>query len=309
MPCQCQYCKKMYSTRYALKIHQERTKACLKLREDTAESTSNLTKFECDDCSSDFSSKHAYEYHKTICLKYNIRLLREEYDKRLVDKDKECNDKIKVIIEQKDKENLKLETTVKDQNIRIKEITELLANKPTVVNNNTMKNTNTNTFNIAQFFKDVNKPLTDKQLTDSVPKLRFHHCVQGGKGFAEYASDYALENVALLCTDVSRNKFQYEEEFNGKKVHIIDPELIQFNPKFFKIIKDAVTNFLTPHMNELIETGEDQNMEKSTQMAMIINNVNNASLGKSNNLTDEFVKCLAPRCVPNLIEKRLTITQ
>jgi len=288
----------MYATIYTLKIHQERTKACMKLREDMLEFVPELAKLECDDCNNNFSSKACLEYHKNICLKYNIRLIREEYDKRLIDKDKECDQKIKTIIEQKDKE---IKT--------IKEITELLANKPTVVNNNnnnnTMKNTNTNTFNIAQFFKDVNKPLTDKGLTDSVPKLRFHHCVQGGKGFAEYASDYALENVALLCTDVSRNKFQYEEEFNGKKVHIIDPELIQFNPKFFKIIKDAVTNFLTPHMNELIETGEDQNMEKSTQMAMIINNVNNASLGKSNNLTDEFVKCLAPRCVPNLIEKRL----
>jgi len=168
MPCQCQYCKKMYSTIYTLKIHQERTKACMKLREDKVE----LVKYDCDDCESDFSSKHVFEYHKTICLKYNIRLIREEYDKRLIDKNKEI---------------IKLETAVKDHNIHIKQLEELLANKPTHITNNYMS-------------KEEAEIITEQTSIDIEPDENTISPLKLKDGFCmEYRDQDNYVNITDLC--------------------------------------------------------------------------------------------------------------
>ena len=321
---ECEYCKNTYSTKYTLKTHQEKTKSCMKIRENP----DFIGKFNCSDCENNFSNKYNLLNHHKICLKRNIRIGVEEYKKKIYDNDNEiefekiklkeeelrikqqCNEEInnlkekhKIVVDQKDNEIFKLET-------RISELTNILASKPTtniMHNNNTNTMNKNNTFNVIQYLKDVNKPVNDKMLKESTTNLRLHHCIQGGKGFAEYAIDHALLNIALICTDVSRNKFQYTEEINGTVKPIVDPELVQFNPKFFGIIKEDVSNFLTPYMNDLLDTGDEENMQESTRISYIINYVNNASLGKSNDLTDEFLRCLAPRCTPSIIEKKLPI--
>jgi len=318
-PFECNKCHKTYSTIYTLKTHQETSKSCVKPTEDN----SVLIVFDCDDCENNFTSKYGLNKHLKICMKRLIRLAVEEYRQKLADKDKQLDikdDKIKEleiqsdkkyreISDQKDKEINKLEQ-------RVRELTTLLVNKPTNVitnnNNNTSSSSTSNTMNknninVVQYLKEVNKPVTDTLLSESVKNLRLHHCLQGAKGLAEYAYEYALTEIALVCTDVSRNKFQYTEEINGSNRHTVDPELIQFNPRFFKTIKDKISDIITPHMNDLMDTGEEYNMEKSQELANVIKNVNNASEGRSNDLTDEFIRCLAPRCATNIALKRLPL--
>jgi len=64
---ECEFCKKEFSSKYALKTHQTKTKACLDIQ---GEGTTQ--EFECDDCHDKFFLKQTYERHLTKCIdRYN----------------------------------------------------------------------------------------------------------------------------------------------------------------------------------------------------------------------------------------------
>ncbi len=57
---ECQYCKKVISTAYKLKIHQETTKYCLKIQGVSPEPL-----FLCKYCNKEFIMKSVYDRHVT----------------------------------------------------------------------------------------------------------------------------------------------------------------------------------------------------------------------------------------------------
>jgi len=309
----------MYSTRGSLKVHQAHTKACLLLSDDEF----IIAEYDCDDCDSMFTSKQRLDLHKNICLKYNIRIVTEKYAKEKYElyekyvkekyeseeKNKHIETINKKILEQKDKEILRLDN-------RITELTGLLASRPTSIINNTntnsnnsnntnqVKNEDNRVLNVVTFLKEINKPITTKLLEDNVKHLTVHHCLGGGTGLADYALQFPLAETPIVCTDQNRHNFKYLDEFNGRVIVNEDKNLIQFNPRFFAAIKER-SRVLLEEFAKDIDITDDEGLAKATEIANILKDINYSSRGDKTKISDDLVTRIATKTPFSVVMKML----
>ena len=68
----CEYCNKTCPTESNLKIHQETTLTCLKIRR-----ISPSTVYTCGDCNKNFTTNRALDKHCKICIKKYQRIIQE----------------------------------------------------------------------------------------------------------------------------------------------------------------------------------------------------------------------------------------
>ena len=220
----CQFCKKVLSTKGNLSYHQKNNKSCLLIQQK--ESTIEI-KFEllnCKFCNKTFSGSNLIR-HLLVCkLKPQIEILREEKDAELESLRKEKDDDIEVLRKEKDSMNTIIENLEKKNMELIIEISTLknsnsiyekmynhdhkeiikMAKEPKTTNNNKIRVKN-------NFFKDSEKV---KEIINT--KLNRFDIADGQKGIAKFAMDNFLKDDEgipnYICTDSSRHIFKYQNE-------------------------------------------------------------------------------------------------
>ena len=182
---ECQFCKKTFSKKSNLIIHQKKTKYCLKLQGKESE-----IMFNCEYCEKNFVVESSYNRHlkthenNTELVKCHKKL------ENLQSKNRELESIIQSLKEQLDKQNQRLE------NIAVKAVS-----KPTTINNNVMNN-----------FKLSAQPLTAKFLeVHAKNNLRIEHFTHynGIEGFARFALEHPLKNN-VICTDHARKIIKWK---------------------------------------------------------------------------------------------------
>uniref|UniRef100_A0A6C0KFK2 C2H2-type domain-containing protein n=1 Tax=viral metagenome TaxID=1070528 RepID=A0A6C0KFK2_9ZZZZ len=239
----CDFCKKSFSTKGSLAIHQKTAKFCLKLQGKHEESC-----FKCENCTKIFTQKTSLSDHIPIC--------KERYKKLLDKKDEEHSTTIKrleleiVKMKRSEKEKLKekndyiaklesklekleakleaklekLETAVTTIALESKVTSKSLTTVPTTTTTNNTTNITVTTNNVLNLSQEhVKKVLTEQ--------LDYNVVYAGQAGLAKFVVDKMLKNQAgkliYRCVDPSRQMFEFVDE-HGETVRDMKAEkLIQ----------------------------------------------------------------------------------
>jgi len=159
------------------------------------------------------------------------------------------------------------------------------------------KDINTNKNNIMT---DI-PPITQEALRTHLEKFTLDYIQEGAKGYAEYANIYALKDY-IICTDKSRKKIKFKKE-DGSIVNDLGGTKI--SKLFFNSIKDknkqlidAEYNLLKNEVQRIGSGGKagrndlTNTLERSTMLQNLLYQCNDAALGKTNKLTQAFVRHL-----------------
>ena len=153
---ECQYCKKVISTSYKLKIHQTTTKYCLKIQGVTPKPS-----FLCKYCNKEFIMKSIYDRHVSSHTS-NEEFMKYQYE---LDKLREKIRNLESIIEIKDAALENKDKIIAEKNEEISDFKsrlENIATRPTTVNNNTI--------NVLQVLKNK-EPLSLHHSTKLIDKI------------------------------------------------------------------------------------------------------------------------------------------
>ncbi len=291
MDFECEFCHKMFSTKYKLKHHQQTAKYCLDLQ-------GKHNDYICKSCEKHFSSQKYLGKHQDKCETIqNIISRLETENKELKDTIKQkavMNKDLRSKNNESDKQIAvqaqqihDLTELTKIQAVNIQELQDKLKD---VAVQGVKKHSVMTTNNILKL-----EPMTQQWLVDQVQHLKLEHIKQGAVGYADFASQYSFKN-RVVCTDTSRKNLKYVE--NGSVVKDIrGKKLAQL---FFTSIKSKNDEFMAVARNEILQELRASNdnercSEINNQMLDIIRNeggVNRLSQGQDHELRSEFVNHL-----------------
>jgi hypothetical protein len=228
----CNFCSKIFSSKYSLNIHQKTTKYCLKLQGKL--DTEN--DFECEYCNKKFTVKQNLTSHYVICkereFSNKIKIEKEQIEKEFNSKIKVQKEQIEkefmVQLKEKDKEINELKQTIaelkgrlytlKDDHELIKEI----AKQPKTTTNNNILNINT-----CLDFTNIDK-IKDVIEND----FNINYALDGQKGLAKFVKDKLLKddegNPIYVCTDPSRQIFRYKDNTGEIKKDVEAKKLTEY---------------------------------------------------------------------------------
>jgi hypothetical protein len=225
----CQYCDTELSSKYNLKLHQEKAKYCLKIQ--GKHSTKEII---CEYCNCSFNRKSVYTNHVNVC---KVKKMKEQQcftnDMTLL---KEENALLKQKISSLEAQlNIYKNISIDSQQC-IKEI----AKQP---KSNTTNNTTTNNIlNLAPLDMNVLK----EQLSNVInTKMTEEHVIEGQEGIAKLVSCCFTTDDGkklITCTDISRGVWK-SKDVNGNIIKDYKANNIA------KVIKPLATT----KANELIE--------------------------------------------------------
>ena len=183
---ECQFCKKLFTTKSSLKSHQDNTKYCLEIQ-------GKLEKHYCKYCNKELC-KRRLETHEKKCNDKTqkveivdvLTLKLKNYENIIIEKDKIIeNLKLELENERKDKINILKELSLAGIN----------------------KQTNNRTINILQ-------PLTKEYLDSKAKNITKQHVLDGIEGIARHAVE-TLTTDYINCSDASRGTLKIKQE-DGK---------------------------------------------------------------------------------------------
>ena len=205
---ECEHCNLPFTSKYTLKVHLNTNKTCLKKRGLELD-----TKFICTACKQICANNTNLSQHLDVCKAYICLKVQEEYEMKikdlitihaieLKDREKEMKDLIKEIEEIR--HDHKKEITYKDDKI---------------IDLQTQIDKMYSTIDSDKYFLEK---LTPEEITK---KFRNHLTEEvffdGQPGIAKMCTEKIIktkdEKVLLTCTDVSRKKFKYIDEFGNVK--------------------------------------------------------------------------------------------
>ena len=263
----CQYCDRVFSTRYNLYKHQKKTAYCILIQEEERKA---LVQSERKD--TEMSKMESLKDKEMSKLELLLEQKDTEMSKMEALKDAEIS-KLEVLLEQKDTEMSKMEAlkdtemskmealkdtemskmeALKDtemskmEALKDAEISKLearlskhentiadIARQPRSKINNGIENT-----------MNILSSITTEHLRDQARFLQMEHIQEGMDGYARYALDYPLKN-RVVCTDFSRRKIHYK---NGDGKVVIDPEMKKLSFELFKAIRERNDELFTDYM-------------------------------------------------------------
>lgn len=161
---ECQYCKKICSTKSNLVKHQTKTKYCLKIQGVKPKNT-----YVCKYCDREFIRKNSYCSHLATHEK-NEEFMKYQYQ---LEKLREINRNLESLIEIKEAENKSLKAIITKQDTKILQFEDRLENiasKPTTVNNNS-SNTMINIMNILKDKEPLSLEHSSKLVESITPEV------------------------------------------------------------------------------------------------------------------------------------------
>jgi Zinc finger, C2H2 type len=233
---ECEYCNLPFTSKYTLKVHLRTNKACLKKRGLELD-----TKFICIACKQICASNTNLSQHIDVCKAYICLKVQEEYDmkmkdlkinhaKELEDREKEIKDlktnyakeieemqyDHKKEITYKDDKIIDLQTQIDKMYSTIENLATKAIDKPTI--NNTTNNVRNNIYSDKYFLEKLTPEEITKKCRNHLTEEVFF---EGQPGIAKMCTENIIktkdEKVLLACTDVSRKKFKYIDEFGNIK--------------------------------------------------------------------------------------------
>jgi hypothetical protein len=189
---ECEYCHSFFSTKYNLANHQQHTKKCLRIQNNSVADT-----FKCIKCCKIFTKKQNLSEHLKKC-NVNIGILHIESDKE--------NAILKTKLKEKEKENEELKQQIKELQSRLGDIAEIGAKK-----NTNVYRVNANIVNQLIPY-DLNREkinaIVDEKFTEN-------HLYAKENGIANFAVNNLLQEDGILkltCTDTARKLFMYKDK-------------------------------------------------------------------------------------------------
>lgn len=225
----CNVCNKQFSTLSNLNYHKKTAKYCLEMQ--TTIKNTDVDFFTCDYCNKEFTVKSNFTFHLGICKvkKEQDEELkrRSEYENKLKLKEQEicflkenAEREIRIVKENAEKEIRTVRESSEKEIFflreRVKELTDKLIDRPTVINNTSNTNTTTNidnsiktTYNI-QFKKLLDEliPYTTENVKSCMQKINYRDLIDGfhnssiGDLFKAQMANSLKELV--FCTDKAR---------------------------------------------------------------------------------------------------------
>ena len=214
---ECEFCKKVFTTKSNLCLHQRKATYCLKIQEKTPEIS-----YACSYCSKIFNRKDSFDVHLTGHLTDPVTVKIKEDNIKMEEEIKQ----LKMKLDQKDEV---LKNALEQIRIFQEQNQKLLMKAVS-----TPKNTY-NTVNIEHF-----TPITQQHLDDNVKNLTLEHINKGPRGYAEYMINYPCKD-SLVVTDIARMIFKYKDENGNLCVDIEARNLI-----------NKISKSIDPHNRELI---------------------------------------------------------
>ena len=223
----CEFCDKSLTTKSSLKLHQERTKYCIK-KQASKLGTIFIEQILCQYCDKNFTHNQTRDKHESGCivkdikLKHNIEIteIKSAYSSEI---SKLNSDYTLEITRLKDK-NLELEKDILKQRAEIyaelynkdqafilsqsAKLAERAGTTTTTTTNNTIRGRNINMNNLD---------LSRERLMSMKDTYTIKHYERGGAGQADWAVDNILKDD-YKCTDKNRMNFIYQDE-NGNIVN------------------------------------------------------------------------------------------
>ena len=261
---ECQYCKKTFSTKSSLKVHQTTTKYCLKLQGKKISKGKHI----CDICGKDFNVKFHLQNHMTICQKNNHVLTKYKEENQIL---KEENNILK-------KEISMLKQHLEKYREDYTNLSLTAVKRP--VNN-------TKNIQINNFIQKM-EPLRIKDIEESVPMLTLDHHVKGPEGYAEYALEFPFKDK-IVCVDVNRNKIKYKD---GEGNVIEDVGFQKMMTKLCESLKDRSFNLCQEHYEKLSEQFTEKELDEYNCMntALAISRYAN---GRDNEFCNKMIKLIS----------------
>lgn len=309
---ECEFCKKVLSSKTALKYHQKNTKKCLKLQ------NKEIDEYICIFCRKCFTNKICLTRHLDICeikQEKDIQKITEDLQKLVIENTelKAQNEQLK--LQTKEIEDLRYEledkidfsnnlyTTVKELTAKlkydeieiknyIKTIDELklkiekyennlfeIANKPRFAT------TNKNIYN--NFIENL-IPIVDEDFVNLSNQLTKEHILNYSKGLCDLVLPFLKERA--YCSDLSRQIVKYKDR-TGEL--ITDPKLNIFMMKFFYSIQNEYEKISNQVIKDIMEDTEKTKLEKDLVIIKI--KTHNSSVfqggrGVENDLANFLIK-------------------
>jgi hypothetical protein len=259
---ECQYCKKILSSKSALKFHQTRTRYCLKIQ-----GKENIKgRFVCELCGKNFQTKGHLYSHSNICEK-NIPNI-----KKLLEQVIYLKETVKVL----EKENDMLKYDKKDLQESYNNLSLTAVKRP-------VNNTN----NINNFIQKM-EPLRIEDIDGYVPMLTLDHHVKGVEGYAEYALEFPFKDK-IVCVDVNRNKIKYKD---GEGNVIEDVGFRKMMTKMCESLRDRSFNLCQEHYEKLSDEFTEKELDEYNCMntALAISRYAN---GRENEFCNKMIKLIS----------------
>ena len=282
MSLECNFCKKVFSTKSNLLNHQKKAKYCLKIQKqkEIPNSESEDINFKCEYCQRNFSTKRVLSNHKTVCLEYYKYLFQSNnnnYESKLLEKD-ELISKQKEDIGNLEKKIIEVEAKLeiyKEQGEKSFGVVEQIAKQPKQQVNNNQKIL-------------INTPLdlSSGAVVQAIQEKFSHdYLTQGQKGVAKFAYDNMLKDengkLKYICTDPSRQIFQskHDQGVMEKDVRatrltkaILDADIKQTSHKIaWDNMKDGDNEIFMTYTNHYqeIQGLEQDNSEFSKELSCL----------------------------------------
>jgi hypothetical protein len=187
---ECQYCKKILSSSYSLKVHQTKTKYCLNIQ-----GKSTIGDYICK-CGKSFTQKHHLLDHMTVCVSNG------KYISKLISDNEKQNQQLMILRQQV----ISLQTDKLDLQERYDKLAETLAKRCVTTNNTVNNNLNISVFNKTP--EDINRLVNENYNKD--------YLIDGQKGVARFTNLYVLKreddskHPIYVITDKSRGNGKYK---------------------------------------------------------------------------------------------------
>jgi uncharacterized C2H2 Zn-finger protein len=224
----CNFCEKIFKSKYNLKSHIEKNKKCMLDRGQDI-----VSEFVCQNCDYVAMFKNDLTKHINIC---KVQKVETGSERLLKEKDKQI---AQLHIQLKRKDDI-----IREKDQIIKDLAEkaIVNAKPAIHNNTTNTSTSNTTINNLQM-------ISEEHIKDHAKNLTLEHIKKGALGYSEYFLEYPLKE-RIACTDYSRRKLKYKNE-QGEIV--TDPEMTTLSDLLFKSIKDRNRELTIQYTNELTD--------------------------------------------------------
>jgi len=202
----CEYCRKILSTKSNLNYHQKNNKSCLVIQQQKNDNEILISLVTCDFCSESFSENNFIRHLQKCKIKPIIEKIKDQHDIEIEKLKNEKDLEIEKFKKEINELNFEIVSLKAENNIFSKGHQEMikLAKQPK----------NNNNITIGNFFNDTEKV---KDIINT--KLDRFDIAAGQKGIAQFAAKNILKNddglLNYVCTDQSRGIFNLLTE-SGK---------------------------------------------------------------------------------------------
>jgi hypothetical protein len=212
----CEYCRKILSTKSNLNYHQKNNKSCLVIQQQKNDNEILISLVTCDFCSESFSENNFIRHLQKCKIKPIIEKIKDQHDIEIEKLKNEKDLEIEKFKKEINELNFEIVSLKAENNIFSKGHQEMikLAKQPK----------NNNNITIGNFFNDTEKV---KDIINT--KLDRFDIAAGQKGIAQFAAKNILKNddgfLNYVCTDQSRGIFnlltesgECEKDIKAKKL-------------------------------------------------------------------------------------------